>query len=240
MVSIPTSTLPEKSLHIMANTTQLAAADGHHLDAYLNTVPSAKAGVVILQEIFGVNHYIRSVVDRFAAEGFTAIAPALFDRVRPGIELGYDEKGVEEGKKLAFGIPPDQVLKDIEAAIQFVQGQAGMRKVGVVGYCFGGSFAWLSATRLRPSAAVVYYGSMAAKFALETPHCPVMMHFGEKDHGIPVADIEKIRTAHPEIPVYLYDAGHGFSCTERPSYAPEAAALAFSRTTEFLRKNLES
>jgi len=224
----------------MTNTTQLAAADGHHLDAYLHTVPSAKAGVVILQEIFGVNHHIRSVVDRFAAEGFTAIAPALFDRVKPGIELAYDDKGMEEGKKLAFGLPPEQVLSDIDAALQFVLGQVGVRKVGVVGYCFGGSFAWLSATRLRPSASVVYYGSMAAKFSTETPHCPVMMHFGEKDKSIPASDIEIIRAAHPDIPVYLYDAGHGFSCNERPSYAPEAAALAFSRTVEFLRKNLES
>ncbi len=220
------------------NTIQLIAADGHQLDAYLNVVPSAQAGVVILQEIFGVNHHIRSVVDRFAAEGFTTIAPAIFDRVKRGVELGYDEKGMEEGKKIAYGLAPEKLLQDIEAAMQFLRGQLDLPKVGISGYCFGGSYAWVSATQLRPNAAVCYYGSQVAKTAQETPHCPVIMHFGKNDHGIPLSDVEKIRTAHPEIPVYVYEAGHGFSCDERPSFAPEAATLAFSRTIEFLKKNL--
>jgi len=222
----------------MGNTIQLVANDGHQLDAYLNKVPEAQGAVVILQEIFGVNPHIRSVVDRFAAEGFTAIAPALFDRTQRGVELGYDEKGIQEGKKLAYGLPREQVLADIEAAMEFVRGQVPSGRAGVVGYCFGGSYAWLSATFLRPDAAVVYYGSMVAQFASESAHCPVLMHFGEQDHGIPLADIDKIRTAHPEIPVHLYEAGHGFSCDARASYSPGAANLAFGRTLAFLKEHL--
>jgi carboxymethylenebutenolidase len=222
----------------MKNTTQLVADDVHQLDSYFHAVPGAKAGVVVLQEIFGVNHHIRAVVDRFAAEGFSTIAPALFDRVERGIELGYDEKGMEEGRKLAARIPQEQVLKDIEEALLYVQGRVELRKVAVVGYCYGGSYAWLSAIHLRPNAAVCYYGSMVAQYATEAPHCPVMMHFGAQDQHIPATDHDKIRTAHPEIPLYVYDAGHGFSCDERASYAPEASALAFSRTIEFLKEHL--
>jgi carboxymethylenebutenolidase len=217
----------------------LTAEDGHRLGAYLNHVPNAKMGVVVLQEIFGVNHHIRSVVDRFAAEGFTAIAPALFDREKPGIELGYDKESGEEGRKLAYAIPREKILKDIEAAIHFARREMGGGKVAVVGYCFGGSYAWLSATQLRPDAAVGYYGSMVAKTAGESsPHCPVILHFGAQDQHIPVGDVDKIRAAQPEIPVYLYDAGHGFSCNERPSFSPEADALAWSRTIAFLKEHL--
>ena len=153
------------STPFMKQTIQLTAADGHQLDAYLHTVPDAQGGVVVLQEIFGVNHHIRSVVDRFAAEGFTAIAPALFDRTRRGVELGYDEQGMTEGKKLAYGLPPEKILLDIDAALQKVRGMVATKKVGVVGYCFGGSYAWLSATRLRPEAAACYYGRLVGDFA---------------------------------------------------------------------------
>jgi carboxymethylenebutenolidase len=217
----------------------LTAGDGHVFDAYLSEAPNAVGGLVVLQEIFGVNHHIRNVVDRFAAEGFTALAPALFDRTEKGVELRYDDAGIQEGKKLAYGLPPEKILLDIEAAIAAVKSRVTSGKVGVVGYCFGGSYAWLSATRLRPDAAVGYYGSMAARFAGETPHCPVMMHFGLEDKGIPQEDVEKIRTAHPEIPVYLYEAGHGFSCDEREGYVPAAAALARERTLELFRTHLK-
>jgi carboxymethylenebutenolidase len=222
----------------MADQIQLTAADGHQLDAYINPAPNAKAAVVILQEIFGVNHHIRSVVDQFAGDGFWSMAPALFDRARRGVELNYDNEGMEAGKKIAFALKPEEVLLDIDAAIQFARAQVPGGKVGVAGYCFGGSYAWLSATRLQPDAAVVYYGSMVGKFATETPHCPVQMHFGEKDHGIPASEIDKVRQAHLVIPIYMYDAGHGFCCRERASYAPEACAHAYARTRQFLAGHL--
>jgi carboxymethylenebutenolidase len=137
---------------------QLTASDGHCLGAYGNSAPDAKGIVVIIQEIFGVNHHIRSVVDQFSREGFWSIAPALFDRVHPGIELKYDEDGMKEGKKLAYGLKQESVLMDIDAAIQYARAQLPGAKVGVVGYCFGGSYAWLSAIHLDVQAAVGYYG----------------------------------------------------------------------------------
>ena len=218
---------------------QLTAADGHLLDAYLKSAPASKMGVVVIQEIFGVNHYIRATADRFATEGFTALAPALFDRVRKNVELGYDEEGFTEGRKLAYSIAPDKVLADIDAAISYLKNVAGCERVGVVGYCFGGSYAWLSATGLRPDAAVGYYGSMVAKNAMESPHCPVILHFGSHDKHIPIEETTRtIKTAHPEIPVYVYDADHGFSCEERDGFEPGSAALAWDRTLAFLREHL--
>ena len=222
----------------MHQISQLIAHDGHQLDAYVHTIPAARAGVVVLQEIFGVNHYIRTVVDRLAKEGFTAIAPALFDRTQRGVELGYDEYGMSEGKKLAYGLKPEEVLLDIDAALLELRRQSGVEKIGVVGFCFGGSYAWLSATRLRAEAAVCYYGSQIPRFASEAPHCPVIMHFGLEDASIPQSEVKKIGVAHPAIPVHLYEAGHGFSCDERESFSPQAAVLAWQRTLIFLQESL--
>ena len=222
----------------MNENVQLAAADGHRLDAYLNRAADAHAAVVVLQEIFGVNHHVRTMVDRFAAAGFTAIAPALFDRVQRGVELGYDANGSAQGRKIATALKPEEILQDIDAAIGFGRGEIRDGRVGVVGYCFGGGYAWLSAARLRSEAAVGYYGAMA-KYVDEAPHCPVMLHYGAEDAHIPVTDADKIRTAYPAIPVYVYDgAGHGFSCDDRQSFAPDAAALAWSRTLAFLQEHL--
>lgn len=222
----------------METKTQIIASDRHRLDAYISSVLNAQAALVVIQEIFGVNHHIRSVVTRFAGEGLWTIAPALFDRIKPGIELKYDEEGVKEGKKLAYGLKQDEVLRDIDAAIRFARKELPDAKVGVVGYCFGGSYAWLSAIHLDIQAAVCYYGSMIAETAQKTPQCPVLMHFGEKDKTISAADRDKIRVAHPQIPIHVYEAGHGFSCDERESYSPEATALAFSRTIQFLNEHL--
>ena len=222
----------------MGSSILLTATDGHSFGGYLQEVPGAVGGIVVLQEIFGVNPYIRSVVEKFAAEGFTALAPALFDRTQRGLELGYDDEGIEKGKKIAYGLKPEEVLLDISAAIEAVRSRVSGGKVGVVGYCFGGSYAWLSATRLRPHAAVCYYGSMAARFASETPHCPVMMHFGLEDHSIPQSDVGKIRAGHPEIPIYVYEAGHGFSCNERSAYVAAAAQSAGERTLKLFREHL--
>lgn len=213
----------------------LTAEDGHRLQAW-RTGEDAP-GLVVIQEIFGLNHHIRNTADRFAAQGFTVIAPALFDRVQPGVELGYGSADIEQGRAVRTKVSLEDALKDIVAAV------AELRKegltVGVVGYCWGGSLAWASATRLEGvSAAVGYYGGEIAKMADERPRCPVMLHFGEKDHAIPMSDVATIRRKHPDLPVHTYPAGHGFSCDERGSFDPESHALALSRTLPFLRKNL--
>ena len=213
---------------------RIAAKDGHALDAYLKEVAHAKGAVVIVQEIFGLTHHIRTMVDRYAAYGYTTLAPALFDRVERNLVLSYDEGGLKQGKEIANGLKAENILADIEAAITYLDDLVPRARIGVIGYCFGGSYAWLSATRLRPDAVVCFYGSLIAKFAAETPRCPVQMHFGKQDHSISPEDIEKIRSAHPEIALHLYDAGHGFCCDERESFSPECAHLAFKRSVEFL------
>lgn len=217
----------------------LHAADQHKFEAYVaGKNVSSKAGVVVIQEIFGVNSHIRSVADDYAREGFIAVAPALFDRVEPGVELAYNGEDFGRGMRMATQIGMDAALKDVAAAIDYAAGQVGSNHVGVVGYCFGGTLAWLAATRVRPAVAVGFYGGRIASYATETPHCPVMLHFGAKDPHIPQSDIEKIRQSHPELPIFMYDAGHGFNCDQRKDYDPRSAALARQRTLEFLRANL--
>ncbi len=213
----------------------LTAADGHGFQAWQSG--KERPGLVVIQEIFGLNHHIRHTTDRFAAEGFTAIAPALFDRVEPGIELGYSEKDVERGREIRAKVSLEEALRDIAAAV--VALKADGRPVGVVGYCWGGSLAWAAATRLEGiDAAVGYYGGEVAKMADERPRCPVMLHFGEKDHAIPMSDVESVRKKQPQLPVFTYPAGHGFSCDERGSFDPESHAKALSRTLAFLREHL--
>jgi carboxymethylenebutenolidase len=223
----------------MAANRKLTASDGHELGAY-HAKPgnSAHAAVVVIQEIFGVNSHIRSLADDFAAEGFHAIAPQLFDRVEPNVELGYNPADMQRGMGMATKIGMENALQDVAAALSYARDTLGCAKVGVVGYCFGGSLAWLAATRLQPAAAVGYYGGRIAQYAEETPRCPVMLHFGARDPHIPASEIEKIRQRHPELPVFLYDAGHGFNCDQRKDYEPQSAKLARERTLEFLRKYL--
>ena len=195
--------------------------------------------MIVLQEIFGVNSHIRSVADRYAQEGFLAVAPALFDRVVPGVELEYTDEGRQQGISLAGKLSPEAVLRDIEAAIVHARGAVRSGKVAVVGYCLGGSYAWLSATRLSPDAAVGYYGSKIAAAVGEEPRCPVILHFGRNDKGIPLEQVEKIQAARPGLPVYLYEAGHGFNRDGSPAFVGEAAGLAFSRTLELLRNTFQ-
>jgi carboxymethylenebutenolidase len=221
----------------MGEMISLTAKDGFKLGAYLakpNTKP--KGAIVVIQEIFGVNHHIKAVSDRFAAMGYAAVAPALFDRVKPGIELGYDPKSIEEGRALRPKIPLEATLADTQAAIDYAK-QFG--KVAVVGYCWGGSIAFLSTTRLAGVAAAVgYYGGMIAAHASEKPRVPLILHFGDKDQSIPMTDVEKIKQAQPGLPIYVYSAGHGFSCDERPSFDAAASKLALERTTAFLKQHI--
>ena len=224
----------------MGSHLQLTASDGHRLGAYLAepAAPSSLA-VIILQEIFGVNRHIRAVTDDYASHGFTAIAPGLFDREQPGIQLNYNSADSSRGMQIATQIGFDTALLDVNAAIDHAAKLTPNRKVGVVGFCWGGSLAWLAATRLHPAAVVAYYGGQIAKFASETPHCPVMLHFGAKDKHIGPAEIQKIQQAHPDIPIHIYeDAGHGFNCDHRPDYNPKAASQARQRTQDFLCSHL--
>jgi len=218
---------------------KLTAADGHEFDAYSALGSGAARGaIVLLQEIFGVNSHIRSVADDYAAQGFHAIAPALFDRVQRNLELGYTSSDAAQGMKAARQIGMDMALKDVAASISHARAQWAVLKVGVVGYCYGGSLAWLTATRLGPAAAVCYYGGQIAANAAEMPRCPVMMHFGARDAHIGPEEIKKIRSAHPDLPLFIYDAGHGFNCDQRKDFEPQSASLARQRTLEFLRNHL--
>ena len=214
---------------------ELEARDGHNFDAYRARPNSdACAGLIVIQEIFGVNGHIRNVTDRFAALGFDALAPALFDRVERGVELGYQSNDVDRGRAVRAQVSAEKALLDVDATIKFLA-QTG-RPVAVVGYCWGGSLAWAAATRLQGlSCAVSYYGGQVAEMANEQPHCPVMLHFGETDHAIPMEQVEMVRAKHPALPLFTYPAGHGFSCDERASFHALSAELAFKRTVEFLK-----
>ena len=222
----------------MSEYVTLTALDGHKLGAYVaRPAGDPIAGLVVVQEIFGVNAHIRSVADGYAKDGFLTIAPALFDRIQPGIELKYEGEDMKTGMSLAQKLVPDLSLSDIGAAIEFACSSTG-KKVGIIGYCYGGTMAWLAATRLHPEAAVGYYGGHIAHYADETPTEPVMLHFGKQDAHIPAEGVEKVHAAHPEVEIYWYDAGHGFNCDARASYNAEAAKLARERSLEFLKKYL--
>jgi carboxymethylenebutenolidase len=222
----------------MGNHIKLRAADGHEFDAYVAHPSGAPiGGLIVLQEAFGVNSHIRSVADEYAKDGFLAIAPALYDRLERCVELGYEGQDRERGIALARQSNHDDVVKDIAAALEYARQQTS-RKVGVIGYCFGGTMAWLSATRLDPNAAVGYYGGQISRYAAEAKHCPVMLHFGKLDQHIPRAEVDKVKAAHPDVVVHWYDAGHGFNTSDRASYNADAAKLARERSLEFLKKNL--
>jgi carboxymethylenebutenolidase len=215
----------------------LTCKDGQQIGAYLARPAGApKAGVVVLQEIFGANQHIRNVADQYAAQGYLAIAPSLFDRVEPGLELGYTGDDPKKGMETRGKTELAKTLLDIEAAVDVVK-SAG--KVGVVGYCWGGTLAYASAVNLPGVAAAVgYYGGGVAAMSDKAPQAPVMLHFGEKDHSISMADVEKVKMNQPSVPVFVYPAGHGFNCDERASYDKDSADLARSRTLAFFAEKL--
>ncbi len=221
----------------MGSMIELKANDGFTLAAYRAEPPGKpKGGLVVIQEIFGVNHHIRALTDRFAALGYAAVAPALFDRAQRGVDIGYDPDAVKLGIELRAKIELADTLRDIAAAVAAL-GRAG--KVGVIGYCWGGSLAFLSATRLDGVAcAVGYYGGMIAAHADEQPKVPVLLHFGEHDHGIPMTDVAKVIAARPDVTIFTYPADHGFSCDERASFDKPSHELALQRSLAFLRQNL--
>jgi len=222
----------------MGESVKLKAGDGHELEAYLAR-PNGEpvAALVVVQEAFGVNPHIRSVADGYARDGFLAIAPALFDRIERGVNLGYEGADREKGIALARQLNPDDVMKDIAAAMEYMRAETG-KKCGVIGYCVGGTMAWLSATRLNPAAAIGYYAGRIGQYAAETPHCPVMLHFGKLDKHIPKDEVDKVASEHPDVEIFWYDADHGFNCDVRSAYNPTAAKLARKRSEAFLKEHL--
>jgi carboxymethylenebutenolidase len=195
----------------------------------------AKGVLVVVQEIFGVNAHIRRVVDRFAAHGFIAMAPAFFDHVDYHVELGYDEAGIARGRELVAQIGFERVLGDVQSAIESLQHEGN---VGVVGYCWGGTVAFLSNSRLgRP--AVSYYGGRTMPFVRERLQAPMLFHFGERDPIIPPEDVAAHRDHHPEAVFHVYPAGHGFNCDERADYDADSAAIALDHTLNFFTRHLK-
>src|SRR6202161_3280540 len=222
----------------MSKVVKLQASDGHELDAYV-AQPDGKpwGGLVVVQEIFGVNQHIRSVADRFAQEGFYAVAPALFDRVQRNLELTDAGEDMQKGMAAAQKINIDDAVKDVDAALRYAVKETG-KPAGVVGYCYGGTLAWLSATRLSAGAAVGYYGGHIARFAEEKPRVPVMLHFGKQDAHIPETDVAKVKAAHPEVEIYWYDTGHAFNNDTRANYNEKASKEALTRTLAFFNRYL--
>ncbi len=215
------------------------ATDGHELDLYVARPKGEPiAGLVVIQEIFGVNRHIRSVADGYAKDGFLVAAPALFDRVEKGVDLTYEGPDAQKAMELMQKMDIDEALIDVNAALTYVRKETG-KKAGVIGYCMGGLLAWLGAARLHPDAAVGYYAGRIGNYAAETPKVPVQLHFGKLDTHIPAEQVEQVHAAHPEVEIYWYDgAGHGFNCDMRASYNPKASALARKRALAFLRKHL--
>ncbi|HTY48958.1 MAG TPA: dienelactone hydrolase family protein [Steroidobacteraceae bacterium] len=215
----------------------LMARDGHELRAWLAPPPGTPRGaVVVIQEIFGVNQHIRAVTDGYAAAGYVAIAPCVFDRVRKGIELGYTPETMKEGFGYVMQIPLEQTLLDIAAAVAVVR-HAG--RVGLVGYCWGGTMAYVSAAGLPIACGVAYYGGSIVQHLDRHPSCPMMYHFGALDAHIPPADVDRIRAADPGGVFHVYaGADHGFNCDMRGSYNAEAARVARERSLAFLEQHL--
>ena len=222
----------------MGERVQLQADDGFALGAYVSEPAGApKGAVVVIQEIFGVNQHIREVTDGYAADGYYAIAPQIFDRIDRDIELGYEEADMGQGIELAFQkLDHARALADVQVAIA----EAGKHgKVGVVGYCFGGLLTWLSACNLQGvAAASSYYGGGVPAQASLTAQCPVIAHFGKLDAHIPMDEVEAFDAAQPDVQVYVYDADHGFNCDHRGSYDADAAATAKDRTLAFFAEQL--
>lgn len=220
------------------STVKVTAKDGHVFSAYCVKPQGApRGGLIVIQEFFGVNGHIRRVCDQYAADGYLALSPAIFDRVERDVELGYDEAGMNKGRELRAKLDLAKCMVDIQAAIDAA---ASAGKVAALGYCWGGSLAYIASARLTGLAgAIGYYGAQIAAHASETPRVPVMLHYAEKDEYLPQSDVEKVRTAQPSVVIYQYPGTeHGFNCDDRRFYEPKSAAIARERTLSFLGKHV--
>ena len=217
---------------------RMTMSDGAEINVYrCEPAGARRGGLVVIQEIFGVNSHIRDVCEGYAADGYEVLAPALFDREHPGFEVGYDAAGMAAGVKLAREAHPFALsLADTQTCVDAL---AAKGPVFGTGYCYGGSVAWFTATRLSGVAAASgYYGSLIPGAAVEVPKCPTILHFGRNDHGIPMEGVEKvIAEGHPKLGVFVYEAGHGFNCDQRADYDAASARLARERTLALFRAN---
>ena len=223
----------------MGQDIKLTASDNFQLGGYRAEPAGApRAAVVVIQEIFGVNHHIRTVCDRFAGNGYVAIAPAIFDRIEPNFQSGYSPEEIAVARKFVANPAWTAMLRDSQAAIDAVK---DVGPVGIIGFCLGGSVAYAAATKLSGlSAAIGYYGGAIVRFADDTPKAPTQLHFGEKDAGIPLSDVDIIRAKRPDVEIHVYPgAQHGFNCDERASYDPANAGIAKQRSLDFLATHLK-
>ena len=219
------------------NFVRMTMSDGAEIAVY-HAEPEGKrrGGLVVIQEIFGVNGHIRSVCDGYAAEGYEVLAPALFDREAPGFETGYDAEGIAAGRHLARDVHPIALsLADTQTCIEALRDEG---PVFITGYCYGGSIVWFAACRLDGlAAASSYYGALVPDAARESPRCPTILHFGRNDHGIPLEGVAKIAEAgHANVKVFVYEAGHGFNCDQRADFDSESARIARERTLTLFRE----
>ena len=216
----------------------LTASDGHTLGAYrADPAGTPRGAIIVIQEIFGVNTHIRSICDRLAADGYTAIAPALFDRIERDFQSGYSPDEVDHARSFIAKADWDAYVRDTEAARRAV---ADVGKVGIVGFCMGGTVAFVAATRLAGfSASSGFYGGRIQAFADEVPRCPTQLHYGSEDHGIPMDNVESVRARRSDCAIFVYEgAGHGFHCDERPSFDAEASKVAWQRTMDLFGKEI--
>ena len=223
----------------MGQDIKLKASDGFQLGGYrADPTGTPKAAVVVIQEIFGVNHHIRSVCDRLAGVGYVAIAPSLFDRMEPDFQCGYSPDEIAAARKFIANPDWAAMLLDTQAAIDEVK---NVGPVGIIGFCLGGSIAYAAATKLSGlSAAVGYYGGAIVRFADDKPKVPTQLHFGEKDQGIPLSDVDTIKSKRPDVEIFVYPgAQHGFHCDERASYDKASADIAWPRSLDFFAKHLK-
>jgi len=227
----------------MSQTVEIVAADGVRIPAYVaRPVSKTKGGLVVIQEIFGINRHIRAVADGYAADGYLAVAPSIFHRVRPNVELGYREQDIATGfgcKQKVDALPAPGVQQDLQAAINWAAQESG-GKVGVVGYCWGGLLSWRAACGLKGlAAAITYYGGMTTpEEAARQPKVPVLSHFADRDQHIPLLGVQAFKQQHPEVEVHIYSADHGFNCDLRDAWNPDAAKLARERTLAFLGQHV--
>jgi carboxymethylenebutenolidase len=229
----------------MGKMIELTASDGHKLAAYRadpggSNAAKPRGAIVVIQEIFGVNSHIKSVADGYAKDGYLAIAPAMFDRVQRGFDVGYTPEDIAKGREVRGKVSNDMAMKDAEAAIKAAHlATGGAGKVGIVGYCWGGLVTWLAAAKLSGlAAAAPYYGGGILDNADLQPKVPLMGHFGERDQHIPVDGVKKLAAKHPKHQIFIYAADHGFNCDQRGSYDAPAAKQARERTLEFFRKHV--
>jgi carboxymethylenebutenolidase len=216
----------------------LTSSDGHQLAAYEAKPAQPRGGLVLLQEVFGLNSYIRARCEHYATLGYHVVAPALFDRIRPDLQLGYSMEDGLKGRAIRESLDWPDVLMDTRAAVDRL---AGSGPIGAIGYCWGGTIAWLAATRFPEiKAASCYYGTQILQFASERPACPVQMHFAERDHVVSLADVAKIEqlTAGQPVEIHIYPAEHGFACDEREAYHPASAEAANQRTQALFKAQL--